>query len=103
MIHFQTVQSYIKGSERPKFIKKSLLIFNLKIDGISDQILPLHVHTQGPPYSCRSGVALNKLDFFFVTVFLLQGYKKSDAKVDVNSEVPNIITFQHHAIVVVGS
>jgi len=35
-------------------------------------------------------------------VFLLQGYKKSNAEVEVNTEVPNIITFQHHAIVVVG-
>lgn len=62
----------------------------------------MEFQAQGPPYSCRPGVTLNRLVFFFVTVFLLQGYKKSDAKVEINTEVPNIITFQRCAIVVVG-
>lgn len=62
------------------------------------------LHTQGPPHSCRPGVTLNRLVFFFfVTVFLLQGYKKSNARVEVDTEVSNTITFQHHAIMVAGS
>lgn len=36
-------------------------------------------------------------------MFLLQGYKKSNARVEVDTEVPNTVTFQHHAIMVAGS
>lgn len=72
----------------------------------------MEFHIMFPPHLHRQGLltfaGLCKIcgEVFFVLfcfLFLLQGYKKNDAKVEVNTEVPNIITFQHHAIVVVGS
>lgn len=70
-------------------------------------IFPPHLHRQG--LLTFAGLCKSKMGgvFFcsvlFCFLLLLQGYKKNDAKVEVNTEVLNIITFQHHAIVVVGS
>lgn len=69
-------------------------------------MFPSHLYRQGLltfAGLCKSKISVVGVVFLFCFLLLLQGYKKNDAKVEVNIEVPNIITFQYYAIVVVVS